>query len=96
MHNVTTELILSQGVDETPMLSTLMWRLGLARDAAAHRAERARCLAERKSTVKVILSYDVEKVPAANMSINSLRKSRRGSRPRSLCTRMRERSREKN
>jgi hypothetical protein len=62
-----------------------MWWLGLARDAAAHGGERARCLAKRKSTVKVILSYDVEEVPAGSMGMGFMRKSRLGSRPRRFC-----------
>ena len=43
-------------------------------------ANDARCLAKRKSTVEVIVSYDVEKIPAASMGIGSLRKSRLGFR----------------
>ena len=58
---------------------------GLARDPAAHGGERARCLAKRKSTAKVMLSYDVEEVPVGSMGIGSLRRSRLGSRFRNLC-----------
>jgi hypothetical protein len=57
-----------------------------AREAAAHGGQRdAGCLAQRKSTAEVILSYDLEKVPAGSMGIGSLAKSRFGSRPRRLC-----------
>jgi hypothetical protein len=40
MHKDTTELIISQRVDETPLWRTQMWWLGVARDAAAHRGKR--------------------------------------------------------
>jgi hypothetical protein len=39
-------------------------------------ANDTRCTVKRKSAAKVILSYDVEKVPAAGMGISSLRRSR--------------------
>jgi len=40
MHKDTRELIITQRVDETPLWRTLMWWLGLAPDAAAHRGKR--------------------------------------------------------
>ena len=57
------------------------------------RASDARYLAKRKGTGEVKLSYDAEKVPAVNMGLGSLRKKQaRVSSPKTLCTRMPERS----
>ena len=86
MHEDMMQRIIAQRVDETSSLKYAEVVSGIgARSRSLFRENDTRCLEERKSAARMMLSYDGQEVPATGVGIGSLLKGRLGYRPRRHC-----------